>query len=121
MPGEEVFYNLAVQRLDQQMAQIDTLDNKANTVLSIGSAILPITAGLLVVNNQDPSYLQQLLVTLSVISYLVLVVLWYEGQRTNRWSFRPDLSTLQANSSTLPLAETQRWVGNECTLSVDLN
>jgi hypothetical protein len=48
-----VFHDAAVKRLDIQIGFVDALDSKAWNALSIGSAILPITFGLLGLSDID--------------------------------------------------------------------
>ena len=77
-----VFHEAAREQLEIQIGAFNALDTKAWNALSIGSAILPITFGLLGVGNVDIPLLGAVALGFAVIAYAV--VLWYAWRITSR-------------------------------------
>ena len=68
-----VFYEAAAKRLDIQIGTFDALDTKAWNALSIGSAILPITFGLLGFSNVHVPWLGWALLIAPGAAYAVVL------------------------------------------------
>jgi hypothetical protein len=78
----EVFYEAAAKQLEIQIGAFNALDAKAWNALSIGSAILPITFGLLGVSDVDIPLLGAVALGLAVVAYAIL--LWHAWRITSR-------------------------------------
>ena len=68
-----VFHDAATKRLDILIGADDALDSKAWSALSIGSAILPVTFGLLGLSNLDIPWMAWVFLGLAGASYGVLL------------------------------------------------
>lgn len=68
-----VFHEAALKRLDVQVDIWNSLEEKAHNVLSIGSAILPITFGLLGVSSFDIPLGAAILLVFAVVAYFALL------------------------------------------------
>lgn len=90
-----VFYEAAVKQLEIQTGTFDTLDAKAWNALSIGSAILPITFGLLGIGDVNIPLVGALALGLAVLAYaLLLGYVWRITTKTDRFRAGERISTL---------------------------
>jgi len=95
--GIDAYYDASVRLLDAQLDAINSLTTKANTSLSVGSAVLPLTIGILRTLEGRPSGMLLFFICLAASAYVILVGFWYLAT-TNR-SFAqasPDLTEMNA-------------------------
>ena len=96
-----LFHEVASKQLDIQISAFNALDSKAWNALSIGSAILPITFGLLGVSNVDILLLGAIALGLAVVAYAILP--WYA------WRITTTTSRLRAGE---PVSALSNYVDN---------
>jgi hypothetical protein len=90
-----VYHDAALKRLDIQIGRWDQLDGKAHNALSIGSAILPITFGLLGVSSFDVPLGAKVILVLAVVAYFVLLgCSWLILRTTSRMAVGAPMSVL---------------------------
>ncbi len=116
-----VLYEVAMNRLQAQMEQIDAIDAKLGTILGFASAILAIFAGFMALGNLERPLFALVLFGLAFLAYLALVIVTIYGYRLIEWHFRPDLNTLQEHCRSFDEAVMKTWVADECIRSINDN
>ena len=90
-----VYHDAVLKRLDIQIGRWDQLNGKAHNALSIGSAILPITFGLLGVSAYDVPLAAKAFLVLAVVAYFVLIgCSWFILGTTSRIAIGAPTSVL---------------------------
>ena len=117
----EVFYDIAMRRLTEQIQRADAIDAKTAAVFSVGSVILPVSAAIMVVQNRGLSWVSLFLFAIGAFAYIGLLVFSFLAYRDNEWDFRPDPPTLQQNSETHTNEAMRIWVARECVVSITYN
>ncbi|MBA7668430.1 hypothetical protein ES703_76540 [subsurface metagenome] len=123
----EVYYQVAMNRLEAQLNEIEAIDRKVAMLLSFASAIVTIffTAGLYTLKPTDLHL--SVLIPVSILSglaiviYIALVVFSLIAYHVRNWSLRPDLQTLKLNSSSYSEESMRIWVADQCILSMQVN
>jgi hypothetical protein len=118
-----VFYDVAHQRLLEQMSRHDSLDAKVLAAFSFGSTVLPITFGLLSIAEQDEpkSDLFQPLIYAAVFVYTVVLILSALAFLRRQLSVRPNLPTMHDLSEIHPTPIMYRWAAREFIFSINEN
>ena len=121
----DVYYDVAVSKLETQMQSIDQLDVKVATVFVSASGILAIFAGLL--SQASPSTNHGVWIALLVFSilvgsvYVALAAFLYRAYRTRDWDYGAKLTQLKDNSTIRDKDIVQYWVANACVKSFNDN
>lgn len=118
--ASEIFYDVVMRRLDEQMQRVDSLDTKTAQVFSISSAVLPIFGALLTFAGEIGDWALASLV-IAAILYLALGVFVFLAYRVRSFSLRPDLEDLMANCGIYDDTAMRSWVAKECLKSIDAN
>jgi len=118
----DVLYDVARDRLNTQLQSVDQLDAKGATIYSFASAVLGFFAALLSLSASPKTSPADLLffgaLVFAGLVYIVLIVCVLRAYQVSaKWSFRPDLQTLQSNCATYSSSQMQLWVGRECVHS----
>jgi len=119
-----VFLDAATKRLDIQFNTHVALDNKLGNVLSVGSAILPITFGLLGLSNTDVPIAAAIFLIGAGIAYGVLLGLsWVVVRRTANLAAGAQIGVLRAHleSGEYTGEGLRQWVANEYEGSIREN
>jgi hypothetical protein len=119
-----VFLDAAVKRLDFQFSTDDLLDSRAANTLSVGSAILPITFGILGLSRTTVPEVAALFLVLAGAAYVVLLGLsWLTVSKAGGLAAGAPIGVLRAHlDSTQYSAEGIRyWVAKEYEASVSRN
>lgn len=122
MKSPHIFYEIATNRLDAQLTQIEAIDRKVATFLGFASAILAVFAAVFrfVELAQGPLYVLILSYT-TVAIYIALVIFALRAYGFMRWSYRPHLETLKQHCLTYDEAIMKQWVAAECIRSIKTN
>ena len=112
-----VLYDVAMNRLQAQIEQIDAIDAKLGAILSFASVILTIFAGFMALGDLEQPLYALVLSGLAFAAYLALMVFSIYGYRLIKWHFRPDLSTLQEHCQSFDDSVIKEWVASECIQS----
>jgi hypothetical protein len=114
--AEALYYDVAMQRPQSQLRDIEAIESRASTLFTIGSTILPITAGLLTAGEHvlDDSIVGKVFVYLGFVCYLLLAGFFVWSYRINQWDARPDLPQWRDATVGRTEVEMQRWLGNAC-------
>jgi len=120
---EQLLYDLAVRRLEEQFRMIDALDLKTATIFTFSSVILPVAAAITVVDPKRINFVFIVAGGAAILVYGVLIFFLFRAYRIGTWDWRPNLSTLvqyvdDANVTRETLAE---WIGTECQTSIAAN
>jgi hypothetical protein len=95
--GIDAYHDAAVLLLKNQLDAIGSITTKANTALSVGSAVLPLTIGILRALSDGPSAWVLTFVCLATAAYVVLVGFWFAAtSRQSLGSAGPDLTEMNA-------------------------
>ncbi len=123
IPAENVLYDVAFQRLSEQMTRNDTLDAKAAAAFSFGGTVLPISFGLLSISDRNlpRCYLFKPLLYGAGGAYVFVLVFSVLAYLLRRWSLRPHLPTLQTNCDSYSDRIMRQWTANEYLLSIEHN
>ena len=116
-----VYFQVAMERLEQQHARIEGIDNKLATVFGTSSIVLSIFAGFLGSRASDLSDVAVGLLVGGLAVYLLLGFFAYLGYNVREWSLRPNLQALKDNSRSYDEDAMRFWVGDECVESYDAN
>ncbi len=127
MAATELYYNVAMSRLDTQIQQIDQLDAKVATVFAFASGILAFFAGLLplaaspMIMNHGIKIIALVLVAVALGIYLFIAYCIYRAYHVGTWDMRPDLKELEKNYLLQDDETLQRWIADECIRSMNSN
>jgi len=119
-----VFHDAAVKRLDIQIGSDDALDAKAWNALSIGSAILPITFGLLGLSNIEIPWPAWIFVCLAGAAYAALIGhAWLITISTYRLRIGGPITELRAytESEEYPADGLLLWLAREYEVATTAN
>jgi len=117
----EVFYEVAMQRLSEQMGHVDALDSKVATVFAFANAILPIYGGLLTFSDKSLPPHSWGLLAFGLLAYVLLLFFLYHAYQVRRWDFRPHPPTFQELCLQHDDLTMKLWVARECVLSIKRN
>src|SRR5439155_18209857 len=121
MPAENVFYEVAVERLNEQMDRVDKLDAKVAAVFSFSAAVLPIFGALLALFQSNPPKLSIVFYFAAISVYLLLLAAATRAYMISGWRLDPDLDRLRQNSLQYDEPTVRLWVADECTRSIAVN
>jgi hypothetical protein len=93
-----------------------SFDSKASTMLSIGSTILPITAGLLANNHQviKDHLASGIALIVAAVAYFALVAAFQKAYRLSKWDDRPYMAQWKSVTPGRTAEEVHRWLGDAC-------
>jgi uncharacterized membrane protein YiaA len=95
--GIDAYHDAATTLLRTQLDTINSLTTKANTALSVGSAVLPLTLGILRAIDDDPSTWVLSFVCLAAAAYVMLVGFWFAATSSRALAqTSPDLTEMSA-------------------------
>jgi len=91
--GDLLYFTITMNKLEDQFHAIELIDARSSTLFTIGSTILPVTAGLLTTGNGDfrTSIVATIALFLSFVCYLLLTTFFVWSYRINEWDSRPNL------------------------------
>jgi hypothetical protein len=116
------YYQVALQRLSDQVGEIRGIDAKLVAAVGLASAILGVFGGLITAEGRDLPPASEAMVFLAIAFYIVILALGFFGYVIlNRWSFRPDLATFREYCSRYGEGVMQGWVADECLQSIESN
>ena len=124
-PGElqrasEAYLNVARDRLNYLLSQVDCIDNKLTSVIGSATIVLPVTAGLLVRSPKEFGDMPLIVVgllALATLAYLILFVLFYIGYRPIEWDDRPNMAQWKEEGAVYRGEYEDvlyKWLGDGC-------
>jgi hypothetical protein len=119
-----VFLDAATKRLDIQISTHVALDSKLGNVLSVGSAILPITFGLLGLSETDVPLGAAVFLVLAGVAYAVLLALsWLTVAKTSGMATAAPIGVLREHTARKEYTEEalRLWVAEEYEASIARN
>lgn len=119
--ADKVYYDVAMNRLEQQLHQIDALDHKFANAFAFSSAVLAGLTAILAIRGEDLEWYSLVLFGLGAAAYMVAVCFAIQAYITKPWSLRPDLETLMSHCGNYDNASMRFWVGDECLRSAKDN
>jgi hypothetical protein len=119
--ADEVYYDVAMQRLAQQLDQIDAVDRKLATTFGFSNAILAVFASIIAIRGRDLEPLTYVLLGLGTVAYLIAARCTIAGYAIGLWSLRPDVATLQSHCERHGDTAMRFWVADECARSLKAN
>jgi hypothetical protein len=123
MTSADIFYDVAIRRLDEQIDRNDAYGSKVTAAISVGTTVLPITYGLTQLQGQWQPIEQPapLLLLLAGAAYILLMCVSFAVLVPATLDYRPSLSQLDAHSKVSSETVTKRWVARECVKSIGDN
>jgi hypothetical protein len=123
MASEEVFYDVAMRQLDNQMQRIGALDAKGTTVFAFSSSLLALFAILASLGPALPTEgirhaFIGLILAAAIVYGLILVFLYRAYKPNSAFSLRPHLDELQEQCKQHPKDKMQVWVALNCARSL---
>lgn len=114
----QVFYEIAMNRLDAQMNRMEAIDRKLASIIGFASVIIAIFAAALQLGKvvQQPVYAIVLL-GLAGATYIALMWFALRAYRFRKWSFRPNLKKLDEHCIKYGDSIMRVWVARECLCS----
>ena len=114
----QVFYEVAMSRLDAQMNRMEAIDRKLASLIGFASVIMAIFAAALQLGEpaQSPPSAIAFLGLAGVI-YIALMVFALRAYRFRKWSFRPNLWELRGHCKKYGDLMMRGWVARECLRS----
>lgn len=111
----QVFYEVAMNRLDAQMNRMEAIDRKLASIIGFSSIIIAIFAAVLQLGGltQLPLYAIAPLI-LAAASYVALLVFAVRAYRFQEWDFRPNLKELDEYCAEYGDSLMREWVAREC-------
>lgn len=120
---QAIAYEVALRRLDSQLARIEAIENKAAMVLGLASTLIAIFAGASALAADD-------LTSVAVASpfglailalYLCIMRIGLTSILTRDWDERPNWDALLESARELDIESLQVWVAEGCVLSLHAN
>ncbi len=122
-PGQssEVFYDVAMRRLEEQLERRESYASRVAAALTVGATILPVTSGLLTLDGRHVPTCALIFLYGSIVVFVTVVVFCLIVLLPGTLDFRPDMPTLVEHSRQQPTDAVRRWVANECVESIRRN
>lgn len=121
----DVYYQMAIDRLEAQIKRMDGVDNKIGMIFGLTNGI---TAALVVAVTSLTRPIMQpslILAILTFAAYVCTLVILYCAYKWSKWSYRPDLDILAEYCTKTPYRNLpdsiKVWVARECTSSLNRN
>ncbi len=116
----QVFYEVAMSRLDAQMNRLEAIDRKLASLIGFASVIIAVFAVALQFGGVAQLPLGTIvLLRLAVAAYITLMVFALRAYRFVKWSFRPNLRDLHLHCKRKKYDDLgmRYWVALECLIS----
>ena len=118
----QVFYEVAMNRLDAQMNRMEAIDRKLASLIGFASVIMAIFAAALQLGEPAQSPPSAIVfLGLAGVIYIALMVFALRAYRFRKWSFRPNLDDLSEHCVKYDDLTMRKWVAQECILSYRKN
>ena len=104
----QLVYDLAKERLNVQLSQIDSLDTKIGNLLGFGSAILAIVVTILTLAPVMPLY-TMILLLMGIAAYGAMVIILLSAYYARRWEAGPDLNEAWQHSIRYEIRTMYWW------------
>ena len=120
---DAIFYDVMMQRIDQQFENADNADTKIATVLTIASLLLPAFGGLLAAEQDHIGGRTVQLAIAGGVTYLLVLALLFVAYIRDDFSARPDPEELAAfvQNPAYNLGDIRFWVAVSCGESITEN
>lgn len=111
-----LYFDVAMARLNAQYGYRQSIDSRSSSYFTIGSTVLPITAGFLATGQ---SAITDCAIGLGALFlgfgfYLLLAVFYVWSFQYTGWDERPDMEQWQEISTQFTAEDLQRWLGDAC-------
>ena len=118
----QVFYEVAMNRLDAQMNRMEAIDKKLASLIGFASVIIAIFAAALQLGQvAQPPLCAIVLLGLAGATYIALIVFALRAYRFREWDFRPNLKKLDEHCTKYDDSTMRQWVARECLRSYEEN
>lgn len=89
--GAQLFYELARDRLANQLEHVDALDNKIGLLVSLASGLMGILAAVFALRANPLDGADIAMIVLATLAYLTAAVLGIRAYFSRSWDLGPDL------------------------------
>jgi hypothetical protein len=123
MTKDAVFYDVMMQRIDQQFENADNADTKIATVLTVASLLLPVFGGLLAAEQDHIGRCTVQLAIAGGVAYLLVLAFLFAAYIRDEFSARPDPEELAAfvQNPAYNLGDIRFWIAVSCGESIAEN
>ncbi|CAN5756246.1 hypothetical protein BH23CHL5_BH23CHL5_21840 [soil metagenome] len=112
---DRLYQEIASNRLIDQLGIADAHQQRIAGLMTIGSIVLPLTAGVLTSDSidLDRERWQAAALALAVVFYVGLVICFYFASRFKKWDNRPEMQQWkEIATSDRSESELLRWLGD---------
>lgn len=114
----QVFYEVAMNRLDAQLNRMEAVDRKVASLIGFASVIIAVFAAALQLHGfAQRSLYTIILLGLAGASYITLIAFALRAYRFREWDFRPNLKKLDEYCMKYGDSTMRQWVARECLRS----
>lgn len=116
----QVFYDVAMSRLEAQMNRMEAIDRKLASLIGFASVIIAVFAAALQLGEAVP-LCAIVPLGLAGATYIALMVFALRAYKFRKWSFRPNLDDLSEYCVKYDDLTMRKWVAQECICSYRKN
>ena len=117
----QVFYEVAMKRLDAQMGRMEAIDRKVSSIIGFARTIIAVVTAALQMRGftQVPQCVFVLL-GLAGASYITLTVFAIRAYKFREWDFRPNLEALRKHCMSYDELTMKQWVAKSMGLAIHI-
>jgi hypothetical protein len=123
MSAIDVYFEVALRQLDEQLQRVDSLDSKSAACVVFAATVLPVFGALLGLTAMRPPPAAIVLFVIAGAVFGGLAHSAYRAFKVQSWSVRPDPMTMKTHSTSgeYDEASMRMWVADEFLRSIEHN
>lgn len=118
---QEIVLAAAARVLDAQFYLFREFDARGEAVVATGSAVLPVTFGLLSLSSRTVPAGSAVLLGGALCAYIGLLFCSWRASRIRVFDFRPQMEALETNAAAVTADTLRRWVASEYAAATRYN
>lgn len=121
----DILFQIAIERLDAQIKRVDGADTKIGVIFGLTNGLIAALGAFVVFLKYPITWPVLVFITLTGVTYIIVLVLLYRAYRWGKWLFNPDLETLKDICIDPQYHDypeiVKEWVADECIYSLENN
>ena len=121
----DILYEIAIERLNEQIKTIDGIDNKIGITFGLANGIIAALIAFIALIKLPVSQPVIIVIGLSIFAYLITLVFLFYAYRFSKWSYNPNVKILKEFCFDPKYKEypdiIKSWVADNCIISIELN